>query len=75
MDYECKECQRICNDIIDRRHEMQIGGYLCNKCWYGEWTQEELKELEEITNKSEISNCGCSNGCYNCLDIEARSFK
>ncbi len=72
MSYECRDCKRDCDVMIDGCHEMMVGGDVCDKCMYGEWTQRELEEREDLFR---IDECGCRAGCEWCLCVETRSVR
>jgi hypothetical protein len=58
--------------MIDGCHEFLNGTMSCDKCEYGDWTQAEINEREDMMREDE---CGCHGGCGYCLMLESRSYK
>ena len=61
--YECEECGRECDIMIDGHNSYGKHEY-CDKCEYAEWTDEELALREP-------DRCpDCDVGCKKCLMLE-----
>lgn len=71
--YVCGDCFRKVDTMIDGRNEMLIGDDICDKCFYGEWTERELDEIRYEKDKDICPRCR-SNGCNYCLMLEPFSF-
>jgi hypothetical protein len=72
--FDCHYCKRRCDIMIDGCHELNNLSEICDKCMYDEWTEGDLIECKAALQES-INECGCSGGCWWCLDVEVRSFR
>jgi hypothetical protein len=62
--------------MIDGCHELANLEEMCDKCMFGEWKGDTLRECKADLHGSYDfeygPECGCSGGCSWCLDVEAR---
>lgn len=72
--FKCSSCTRMCDIMLDGCHELMNLDEICDKCMYGEWKDGELRQCK-ATLQEDANQCGCSGGCWWCLDVEARSFR
>ncbi len=70
--FRCVDCNRDCDVMIDGCHELMNCTEICDKCMFGEWTQTELNEREDMKLFEQGSSCHCMGGCEWCLCVEPR---
>jgi hypothetical protein len=79
MTFYCTQCRRDKLDVmIDGEIEMMDATSVCTKCFYSDWTNAELREIEENNRLADLDmngdgRCGCGR-CEYCLDVEPRSM-
>lgn len=66
--YECEECGRECDIMIDGHNAYGKHEY-CDKCEYSEWTDEEIAMRDENCRCADCPRC-FGDGCNYCLMLE-----